>query len=55
MQCDQSLERYGTVLSCGVVCFVIHCGSNFCSVTILWKAFVFVLCYSMSTLTYSVV
>ena len=29
MQCDHSLESYGTVLSCGAVCFVIQCGSNF--------------------------
>ena len=28
MQCDHSLESYGTVLSCGAVCFVIQCGSN---------------------------
>ena len=29
MQCDHSLESYWTVLSCGAVCFVIQCGSNF--------------------------
>ena len=42
MQCDHSLESYWTLLSCGAVCFVIQCGSNFlvkpCSVIILWKA-----------------
>ena len=29
MQCDHSLEKYSTVFSCGAVCFVIQCGSNF--------------------------
>ena len=29
MQCDHSLKSHWTVLSCGAVCFVIQCGSNF--------------------------
>ena len=29
MQCDHSLEDKTTVLSCGAVCFVIQCGSDF--------------------------
>ena len=61
MQCDHSFKCYWAVLSCGAVCFVIQCGSNFfslwikpCSVTILSNAteqyfhvVLFVLSYSV--------